>query len=88
MFCPTDEAISCTGSYVLTQADVDSASITNVATATALPPAVGGNDTISSEDSDWVMWSIHPALTLGEQPQRTYVVVMGHNRHGDWELLC
>lgn len=42
---------TCTGSYVTTQTDVDAGLVTNIATATGLPPAYYGTTPVSSNSS-------------------------------------
>ncbi|CAM9245227.1 unnamed protein product [Ectocarpus sp. 13 AM-2016] len=66
--CPTDEAISCTGTHTLTQANVDSVHIINTATATASPLFANTSDesnTISAGDGDTVSWLLYPAISVG-----------------------
>ena len=68
MLCPADKAIYCTGTYILTQGNVDAASISNTATVIATTPGNGGaKNTIVSEDSDSQSWKLYPDISLGEK---------------------
>ena len=65
--CPADTSlavgasITCTASYVVTQADLDAGSVTNTAQGAA---QFGGNPVLSNEDSETVTAVQAPALTL------------------------
>lgn len=65
-FCPAQMTITCSGSYTLTQKNVDATYISNTATVTALPPAAGDQCAISANDSATVWWALHPGLLVGE----------------------
>lgn len=65
-FCPATEAISCAGDHTLTQANVDSISISNTAVVTASPPAATSESIVSAEDTHIVSWALYPALSVGE----------------------
>lgn len=70
MFCPADEAVFCTGKYILTQENVDVGHISNTATAAAATPlgTGGGGGTVLSElDSDDQSWSLYPEISVGER---------------------
>ncbi len=62
------ESITCTATYVITEADVETEFVTNVATGSAKDPQ--GDDVVSNQDQETVTLGTGPTgLPTGEQPQ-------------------
>ncbi len=69
--CPASAAalapgadVTCTATYVVTQADVDAGTITNAATATGTPPNPQTPAPVSPSDDVTVQAEAHPAVTV------------------------
>ncbi|WP_370532080.1 beta strand repeat-containing protein, partial [Clavibacter sp. VKM Ac-2872] len=68
-------SVTCTASYVATQADVDAGSITNTATATGTPPS--GDPVTSDPSSAVVTAGAAPGLTMVKSANPTAVSKVG-----------
>jgi len=71
------EATTCTGTYTVTQADIDRGRITNSATATGVDP-IGGDPVVPGEDTDEVPVAQQPALAVTKSSLETAPVALGN----------
>lgn len=62
------QSTTCTGTYTITQADLDNGSVTNLATATARS---GGTTVTSNQTSATITASVQPGLSLSKQANPT-----------------
>lgn len=72
---PAAGQVTCTATYVLTQADVDAGQLTNTATPTGIPPA--GPPVSSNESSTVIPEGLVPALSLAKTADQTEVTAPG-----------
>ncbi|MEU6709377.1 DUF7507 domain-containing protein [Streptomyces wuyuanensis] len=68
------ESMTCTGTYTLTQADVDSGSVTNTARATGSPPA---GPPVASQSSALFTPRVNPALALAKTGEPVVATAVG-----------
>ncbi|MBT8192095.1 MAG: hypothetical protein KJP22_01740, partial [Acidimicrobiia bacterium] len=94
-FLAPDESVTCTSTYLLTQADVDNGGVENSASVSALDPSKTviedvsdsggetppGNDGTGDDDPTWVTIERRPALSM----QKSVTSVAG-NGDGSWDI--
>jgi uncharacterized repeat protein (TIGR01451 family) len=68
---------TCTATYTSTQADVDSGTLTNSATATAAPPANDGPDPVSPSSTIGILAPPTPAITMAQTADTTDIAKAG-----------
>ncbi|MGB6993400.1 MAG: hypothetical protein WBG00_09260, partial [Thermoanaerobaculia bacterium] len=69
------DSITCTASHTITQADLDTGSVTNTATATGKDP--DGQDVVSNPDDETVTATQSPALSIDKSSTTTAITAAG-----------